>query len=95
MAFPGKTTISNTTLTSANTEYSYVLPELTFKFQIKARSTTVVVKYAFVSGESGSNYMSIPANMTYWDDNICTSSTIYLQSTTAGAVVEIQSWQGA
>lgn len=94
MAFPGRPTISNVTLTTANTEYSYTVPEYTFKLQIKARSTTAAIKVAYVSGESGTNYFTIPAGQTYWEDNITVAFTIYMQSTTAGTVAEVLTWQG-
>jgi hypothetical protein len=94
MSFPGKTTITNLTLTSANTEYSYTVPENTFKVQFKCR-TSFDVKYSYTSGESGTTYVTLPSGATYWDDNINTSSTIYFQSATAGVVMEIQVWTGA
>lgn len=94
MAFPGKPTIYNLTLTSASTEYSRALPENTFKVMIKCR-TAVALKLSYTSGESGSNYVTIPVNQTYWDDNINTSTTVYLQSATAGVVAEFLCWTGA
>lgn len=95
MAFPGRSRIYNLTLTNADTEYSQALPENTFKVMIKARSTTAAMKLSYTSGESGTTYFTIPAGQTYWDDNINTSQTVYLQSPTAGTVAEIMAWTGA
>jgi hypothetical protein len=94
MSYPGKPTIYNLTLTSANTEYSQSIPEYTSKIMIKCR-TSSAIKLSYTSGESGSLYMTIPSGQTYWDDNIGTASTIYLQSTSAGVVAEILCWSGA
>lgn len=94
MAFSGKPIIYNLTLTSANTEYSQALPELITKLQIKCR-TSSALKLGWNSGESATNYITIPADQTYWDDQIRASLTAYLQSSTAGVVAEIQVWQGA
>lgn len=94
MAFPGKPTIFNLTLTLADTEYSYTIPELSFKVMCKAR-TSVPLKMAYTSGASGTNYITIPSDQTYWDDNITTSVTFYFQCATAGTVVELLTWQGA
>lgn len=84
--------IFNVTLTSANTEYPQALPTNTRKFTIVPRTSTHVIKYAFNEGESGTLYMSIGAAGA-WNDNIGIGNlTIYMQSTTAGAVVEIEAW---
>lgn len=93
MAFPGKVTIYNLTLTSANTEYSQALPNNAQKVMIKCR-TSFPMKLAYTSGESGTTYFTIPADQTYWDDNINTVQTVYLQSTQAGIVAEIMVWTG-
>lgn len=93
MAEPGKVAIYNLTLTSANTEYSQALPNNARKVMIKCR-TSAAMKLSYTSGESGSNYLTIPADQTYWDDHINTVQTVYLQSTTAGVVAEIMVWTG-
>lgn len=95
MPYSGKPTIYNLTLTSADTEYSQSLPEYVTKIMIKARSTTSTIKLAWVSGQSGSTYITIPANQTYWDDYVGASLTAFVQSSTAGEVVEFQVWSGA
>jgi hypothetical protein len=95
MSYPGKPTIFNLTLTSGSTEYSQALPEITSKVMIKARSTSHVLQLAYVSGTSGTVYLTIPAGQTYWDDSIGSSATLYLQSPSAGAIAEILCWSGS
>lgn len=60
---------------------------------IKCR-TSVAMKLAYTSGQSGSTYFTIPADQTYWDDHINTVQTVYLQSATGGVVVEVMVWTG-
>jgi hypothetical protein len=94
MAFPGKPQVFNLTLTSADTEYSLTLPENTYKVMMQARGSADV-KFSYVSGESGSTYFTVKSGQTYWDDNINTASTMYVQSGTASTVVEVLTWTGA
>lgn len=93
MALLGKTpTISNLELTSANTEYSYVLPLGCKKFIVQCR-TDDIIKLAYVKNESGSNYITIPEGASKSEDVLCLNDLIlYLQSPTAGVVAEIETW---
>lgn len=82
--------IRNLTLVDANTEYSQALSEGASYFEIKARSLTADLKISFVSGESGTTYFSIPGGGTwYTKGRIPATITVYAQSPTSGAVVEI------
>lgn len=90
---PGrKPTIFNKTMTLADTEYSYQLPEDTVKFELKCR-TDFDVKLSFTSGESGTNYFTIPSGQSYWEDEVETTKTLYFQCADAGKILEIKSWQ--
>lgn len=88
-------TVSNTTLTLANTEYSYVIPNNTKKYTIQVRAN-VDIRYAFETGKVATPtapYMTLKGGQNYWEDSLNLSSkTIYLASATAGTVVEIISW---
>ena len=89
--------IYNVTLTTANTEVSRALPSGTRKFTIQSRDPTVDVKVAFVSGESGSNFITILGNAAWNEDFIHVPGdftlTLYMQSTsTAAPIVEIVAW---
>ena len=89
---PGRNpTIYNKTLTDADTEYSQDLPDNTVKFEVKAR-TPVAIKLAFVATESGTTYFTIPAGLSYSEDEVDTTKTLYMQSATAGVVAEIKVW---
>lgn len=82
--------VINKTLTNANQEYSQDLSSFCGKFSIKARQIDVDLKISFVQGESGTTYWTIFAGSA--DENIGTFpgvKTVYVQSTTAGAIVEI------
>jgi len=93
MALFGKTpTIKNLTLTNQDTEYSYELPNGTKKFTIRCR-TDDDIKLAYIKGQSGIEYINIPEGADHFEDGINTAALIlYLQSPTAGVVVEIVSW---
>lgn len=83
-------TLYNATCTLANTEYSQALNECR-KFLIKPRNADL--KVCFVSGQSGTNYLSLAQNQTYYEDLIHPSTlTLYFQSPTAGCIVEIIKW---
>lgn len=80
-------TIKNLSMPTANTEYSYALPTNTKRFTLKLRAQNAKLKFAFVSGESGTNYIEIPQNDKWVspDYNLdLDSKTIYMQSSKTG-----------
>jgi len=84
--------IYNVTMTNAGTEYSQALPSNTKKFLIKCRGS-YDIKLAFTSGQSGTNYVTVPSGMSYWEDFIQPSAlTLYFQCASAGQVAEIIAW---
>ena len=89
-----KPTITNTTLTSAATEYSYTFPAGTYKFEIRLRSGSSLLQIAFVSGASGTTYITIPYGASYAEtDAKVGGSVIYFQSPDAAQVAEIKIWK--
>lgn len=85
--------IYNETMTSANTEYSKTLPVGTKRFEIKLRALNALLKLAFVSGESGTNYITIPYGASYREEDVRIGSRIiYFQSPTAAMTAEIKVW---
>jgi hypothetical protein len=91
MALPGKRTTYNKIMTLANTEYSQKLPEGTKKFLVKCRGD-FDIKLATVESESGTNYITIPAGQTYWEDDVNTNLTLFFQCAEAAQVAEIAVW---
>jgi len=95
-ANPTGITEYNLTLTLADTEYSQVLPNGTKAFALRCR-TSDVVRYAFTTGKvaaSVSPYQTLKASAEYWKDNVSLAAgiTVYLASSTAGVIVEIEAW---
>ena len=88
-------TLYNVTLTVADTEYSQILPDNTRILAFQCR-TAFDVRFAFVPGHTATPtapYMTLKANMTYWMDTAdLPSGTLYLASSEAGVVVEIEAW---
>lgn len=85
--------IYNLTLTNANTEYSQVLTKNPTLISIKCRDSGADMKFSFVSGASGTTYITILGG-TPWESKgrMVGIKTIYLQSSTAGVVAEIEEW---
>lgn len=97
-SIPQSPKITNLTLTLADTEYSWIVPASVRKIRVNGRGSVAVVKMAWASGESGTNYTEIQGNTSYCQGGILLSSgadtdTLYFQSETAGAVVEIEIWR--
>jgi len=89
---PGTPAVYNVTMTNAATEYSQALPANTRKLMIKCRGS-YAIRVCFASGESGTKYVTVLANQSYWEDGIkATSLTLYFQCDTAGQVAEIVAW---
>lgn len=85
--------VVNTTMASANTEYSYVLGTTTKKAKLQLRGTGTL-KLAYSPGTSGSAYLTIPAGSSHILDNLDFTSptTLYFQCTAAGRTLEIETW---
>lgn len=82
--------IYNVTCTNANQEYSQPLTSFTSVFDIKPRDPGADIKVAFISGQSGTVYWTVFGGAS--DQQIGPFAgvlTVYFQTTTAGAVVEI------
>lgn len=89
--------VLNITLTSANTEYTFNVPEGTTRIQIGARGGDVKFAWNKV-GTSGSTYMTIPEGAFTCSKDVVLSTSgrtdsLYFQSSSAGAVVEITIWR--
>ena len=85
--------MANVSITSADTEYSYAFRAGTVAFYIKLRAQNALMKFAWVSGESGTTYMTIPQNGMQSRPGIdFTGKTIYFQSPVAGGTAEIESY---
>lgn len=81
--------ITHLTLITSNTEYSLALQ--TDLKQLKIRNGSIVaVKIAFVSGESGTKYFTIPGlNTLSLSDLSFSSKTLYAQSAANNTTIEI------
>lgn len=92
VAPPTAPTIYNVTMTTASTEYSQALPANTRKFMIKCRGE-YDIQVCFVAEGSGTLYITVPSEQTYWEDQINDASiTLYFQCATAAQVAEIVAW---
>lgn len=88
----GQPTIANVSLTAA-TEGSYALLAGTNRFLIKLRATNATLQLAFVSGESNTTYITIPAGSSLEVTEIKgTAITLYLYTALA-QTAEIVTWQ--
>lgn len=86
-------TIYNVAVTLANTEYSQALSASTKRFSIKMRGFSDL-KLAYVSGQSGTIFITIPGGSSYEEINLAgtTALTLYFQSPSASQDVEVVQW---
>ena len=85
--------IYNVTMTLADTEYSQTLMAGASKILVQNRGG-YDTKLAFVTGQSGTVYMTIKAGSVYYEDMLEGGQrTLYFQCPTAGQVLEILSWE--
>lgn len=85
-----KATVINKTLTNSNSEYSQVLPNDTRQLILSDRAGTSNTKVAFNANGSGTTYFTVKAGSTLTLDNIdLYGKTVYMQSPTAGTVMEL------
>ena len=89
-----KATVANVTMTSANTEYSYELPNGTTEFWVKLRTIGFPLKVAMVSGESGTTYFTVQSGKIHKETDVKSSKVnLYFQSAQANMVAEITSFK--
>ncbi len=80
-------------MTAAATEYSYTIPANAKRIAFKLRSLNALLKYSFVSGESGTNYITVPYGETVEiNDAKLGGKILYVQSPTASQVLETRVW---
>lgn len=86
--------IYNVSAPTANTEYSQALPVGTKKFTAKVRSGLAKMQYAYISGQTGTNYMSVPTGgvVDQTDLNTAGVVTFYFQTNKATQILEIEAW---
>lgn len=83
--------IINKTIASSATEESQALVSGTKQLEIRVRSPkNAILQISFVSGESGTKFMTIPARNSFSLKDInLQSETLYVQSNENNTVVEI------
>lgn len=84
-------TIYNVSVPLANTEVSQTLSDNTKSFTIRVRGTCTL-KFAFDSGQSGTNYITIYPGSSYSIEGLNFSGTLYFQTNKPSQVVEILEW---
>lgn len=89
--------IDTLTLTNADQEYTFVLPDGARAFTFKCRNAATAYRFAtvtgLVAGPTG-DYVAAPAGMVYSsppavDLKNAASRTIYFASSSAGSIIEI------
>lgn len=84
--------IYNVSAVNANTEYSQALSSNVNSFIIKTRQY-VDLKVAFVSGQSGTNYVRIPKGASYEESGLnATGLVLYFQTSEPNIDIEIVEW---
>lgn len=85
-------TITNLSLATANTEVDHTLQTNLKQITIRNRDNGRL-QFSFTDGQSGSNYITIPAGATFSIDGINYSAgTLSIQSNKASQTVEILEW---
>lgn len=88
---PQNPLVYNVSVPLANTEYSQILSPNTKMFTVKCR-TGAKIQLSYISGNTGTLFITIPKNTEYEKKDINFSGTLYFRSDTAGVIVEIEEW---
>lgn len=95
VSFAGKKTptIFSVPAATASTEYSITIPQATKKYRFRNRGNARV-QYSFVSGSSGSNYITVKPGNIEVEENLQLDSnlTIYFQTPKSGQEIEVLLW---
>lgn len=88
-----KPTVANVSMASANTEYSYTLPDGTKLVRIKLRNNESFGKLAVDEGQSGTTYITINQGETIEQPIKAGGATLYFQSDNDSDTAEILSFK--
>ena len=81
-------TIFNETIAAPNVEQSLVLPTDTIDYLVKTRGLHEL-KLSWTVTESGTKYFTITKSGVFKDEHAASGLTLYFQSPSAGAIVEV------
>lgn len=84
-------TITNLSIPLAATEVPHVLQNEVQKIEIRARGSSRL-QYSFVSGQSGTVFVTIPRGKSEKIEGINYTGTIYIQASEGSEIVEITEW---
>ncbi len=84
-------TVYNVSAPLADTEYSQALNSATKSFMIKVRGSALL-KVAFQSGESSSNFITVDLHCVLVQDALNFSGALYFQTNKPSQVIEILEW---
>ena len=84
---------------TANTEYSYDLPENVERFSFQLRDPSVVLRVSAKAGKvatSANPYFTVPADAEWTEDNLFEpkTQTFYFATASATQTLEIRLWTG-
>jgi hypothetical protein len=84
-------TIYNVSVLLSATEYSQALSPSTKKFMIRVRGNSKL-QLAFVATDSSTNFITIPQGVSYSEDGLSFSGTLFFQTEKPTQTVEILEW---
>jgi hypothetical protein len=84
--------IANFSMPNANQEYSFTFPDKTIKFLMKIRGGYAKTQFSYISGQSGTNYMTLSMGNFYKEDTNVSNKTIYMQTNKPNQIMEIIYW---
>jgi hypothetical protein len=87
--------IQNISLATANTEQSIILPTGCKKYTLRVRNNSAKIQLSFSSGESNSNFLTIPRGCSYSEDFVELTTAynhLYVQSNKNNVTIECISW---
>lgn len=89
----GDPQISNVSMPLAATEYAVTIPAGARQYLIRTRSGKEF-QIAYILGDSGTNYFTVPRNCFYAESDISliSAKTLYLQVAAAAQVLEVLVW---
>jgi hypothetical protein len=85
--------ITNVSIPTLATEQSFSIPAGTKRISVKIRGNAQL-NIAYISGQSGTNYILVPIGTEYIEDNLNLTSplTMYFQANKNTQVLEIITW---
>lgn len=85
--------IANISMPLQSTEYSFTFPANTVRFMMKIRDGNAKSQFSYISGQSGTNFITLNYGAWYSEETDMSNKTIYFRANKSSQIMELIYWK--